>query len=352
MAKLTDTTPLLDTTLQAQIANVLDIVQQLSDSANVTPSLSNIIPKALDSPKLPCIRQSEALNLFNKTSFETYTTCEFTGNFIAKNVTKNGTLTVTTQPADPLPKLSTKPLNSTLVHKIFRVVLFEFSKQGSRSPIVKLSSAKYRFCRRLKDVLDWLYRTSLSYKANHNNSEKVRLLSLEEAPLFKSSPTVKNGIITFELTESFYRYLLSCPPMPIFDWVFKIDIRHHPHAPYLVNKMLDHHNQNYWKPNANIISVKTLLEGCPLLSKNTRRFSQSIREPFERDMDCSESQGIAWEYCNPSREKLSESQVKNWIRGVTYNDFLNLRVLFKIDGYPPREKRKRRSKAKKNNSKI
>lgn len=72
--------------------------------------------------------------------------------------------------------------------------------------------------------------------------------------------------------------------------------------------------------------------------ENTRRVSELIIAPFERDLDALvDDYGIlnAWEYCNKEGVSISEEQLKN----IDYATWSNLFVLFEPKDFPEKQRK-------------
>ena len=113
---------------------------------------------------------------------------------------------------------------------------------------------------------------------------------------------------------------------------------------------------NYFKPNADIISVETLLNSSPLMpsydeiSQSGRHYAQQIIKPFEHDMDALD-ETLTWEYCHENGEPLTDEELEilyNDNRHTpSYNLFITLLVKITWRNYPTRiEKPKTKPKTR------
>ena len=145
---------------------------------------------------------------------------------------------------------------------------------------------------------------------------------------------LKKGLVFFEFHESYFELIKSYPVMPYPSGMLGHNPHYEPNSYYLERKISEHKNMNYYKPNGDIIGVRTLLASCPTLPKyedvmaESRQVSKRIIEPFERDMDAIES--FAWEYCGKNGEQVE--QPKN------YQEFEAALIRIHWHNYPEREK--------------
>ena len=112
--------------------------------------------------------------------------------------------------------------------------------------------------------------------------------------------------------------------------MFKINLKHHPHAYKLARRLLLHHNMNFSKSNANIISVKILLESTNIptyeqIKSKGRQIRQKIITPLENDMNyLREINFLEWNYTSDIN--------------YNYQNWIDSSIQFKIFNYPAREK--------------
>ena len=118
--------------------------------------------------------------------------------------------------------------------------------------------------------------------------------------------------------------------MPFNLQLFKINLKHHPHAYKLARHLLLHHNLNFSKSNANIISVKIMLESTNIptyeqIKSKGRQIRQKVITPLENDMNyLQEINFLEW----------------NYIYNIDYNyqKWVESTIQFKIFNYSSRGK--------------
>lgn len=147
---------------------------------------------------------------------------------------------------------------------------------------------------------------------------------------------ISNGDIYFRYTPEMADYLIHAYVMYYPTKLLKIDGRNS--ASYYLGKKLAEHNSNNnnrAKGTSDIISVKCLLESCPIIPtydeviKTDKHLEDRIKRPFEKALDVLQENGIIqWEYCNGKKVPLSEEQLENG----SYSVFSMLYVKFKIIG--------------------
>ena len=148
---------------------------------------------------------------------------------------------------------------------------------------------------------------------------------------------VRKSNVTFKFTFDIAEYLSKAYIMPYPENLFQINSRYNPHAYYLGRKLIDHYNQNLGKRNRKRILVSTLLKCLPELPnyETTRRVSELIISPFERDLDALvDDYRIlnSWEYCNKDGVTVDESSLQN----MNYATWIKLFVLFEPLNFPDR----------------
>lgn len=148
---------------------------------------------------------------------------------------------------------------------------------------------------------------------------------------------IRHGVIAVSFGKSFAELLRNYKPMPYPRLLYRVNTHKNPHAFYLLRRISEHKNMNYTKSNADILSVKTLLDACPEMPKyewvnaGARQLSKRIIEPFERDM-CALSTVLSWEYAEPLPD------------AVDWETFSNSLVRVKWESYPERQPPRKKSK--------
>lgn len=305
-------------------------------------SVSTFPRDRVDDVPFKMMKNSQISNLLSKTQVKKGDIDPITGDAISKN--KDLTLRISNFKSLSITKIRTS------AHRFFDSLTLQFTKDDT-SAIVKLPIDDYMQLCSLKDKkeaynqvkkdLALLMKINVSYQKEchpHNKKNRGSARWYEDfgAANICSHYLIQDGIIYFEFTRVFYEHLRSSPVMPIPQWIFKLEINYKPHAYYLARKLCEHHNMNYGKPNANVISVKTLSEACPNLPTKKevgKRFSECIKNPFERDLDALEPY-VQWEYCNSKGTPLTDDQLSKF----DYAIFIERFVKFQINEYPTRVK--------------
>jgi hypothetical protein len=187
-------------------------------------------------------------------------------------------------------------------------LMIESTKTGLQDTLVKLSLDKYMTMRGLRNEKetrkqinrDFLALQRIRFKYKYKRGEWI------EVSLYGGTKGIKNGIINFRFNQEFYNsfkaggkgafMFMYFPPEAL-----SINPQYNPHTYYLGRRIAEHKRENIGKPNADIISVKTLLSACPEMPtyeqvmKGDRHVTQRIIEPFERDLNRL-APSIRWEY--------------------------------------------------------
>lgn len=196
--------------------------------------------------------------------------------------------------------------------------------------------------KQLKAAIQSIYNISMKWseisyeeKKKVERTWQVRVADLMGEEWFEDP--VRKSNVTFKFTFDIAEYLSKAYIMPYPENLFQINSRYNPHAYYLGRKLIDHYNQNLGKRNRNRILVSTLLKCLPELPnyETTRRVSELIISPFERDLDALvDDYRIlnSWEYCNKDGVTVDESLLQN----MNYATWINLFVLFEPLNFPDR----------------
>lgn len=346
MSELTDTIPPISSLSETGITkftkysqgavqqHLKDITPQLENTENVADQATSIVskesPEILESPEynFDYIAQGAAINLFIKTRFEKWDVDEVT----EVSTIINGGLTLSIKDVELKP---TAPF-----YRMLLVLIRQFTRNRTTS-IIKLPEIEYmQLCglkdkeearKQIKAALVFFNNVSLAYvatKEEHKNSKKASLRSFEKTPLCGSTPSIKNGIIIFELSEFFYEYFLHCPKMLVPEWLYKRMRNRF----CVARSMLEHRYKNRTKSNKNKISVRTLRKDAiflPTEEEAKGQLKQRIKEPIRRDL-ASLAPNITCRYYSSPGDFLSKEQLDR----CSYNNFMNLKVEFEIIGYP------------------
>jgi hypothetical protein len=248
----------------------------------------------------------------------------------------------------------TNPTNFDFqTHRYLQFIHIKFTKDGKR--IVEFPVAEYmemcglhtqqKCIDQIKKIFLSLKRVSISYSAKTISNKKKKNNwneSFGEARLVGDFYYDK-GIVYHELTNTLHKHFETSPLMSFPTFLLKIDARKNPHSFYFGAKIVEQRNMNNGKPNQNIITLKTLINSSPYFptkDKVGKRFSQLMKEPFERDMDHL-APGIKWHYCNRKKEELKQKDIKD------YKTWIELSIYFELKDYPVIKKKPIQTKNKK-----
>lgn len=197
--------------------------------------------------------------------------------------------------------------------------------------------------KQLKEAVQTIYNISMEWRevVYEKNKKVERNWQIRVSDLMGEEwcdDPIRNSKVIFKFTFDIAKYLSQAYIMPYPQNLFQINSKYNPHAYYLGRKLVDHYNQNFEKDNRNRIQVSTLLKGLPDIPTygSTRRISESIIIPFERDLDALvDVYGVlnSWEYCSKNGELISDKQ----LNGIDYDDWAALIVLFELRSYPQRQ---------------
>ena len=136
------------------------------------------------------------------------------------------------------------------------------------------------------------------------------------------------GLYYISFNIEFLRHLANSYVMPFPLQAFRIDLNRYPIAYQLCRRLTLHHNMNYFKGNANSISVKSLIDSVSLLPthqeilKGAGQVSLRIIKPLEKVLDFLVESGILtdWHY----NQQFSKKTYEQWIDSAivfTFVDF-------------------------------
>lgn len=235
----------------------------------------------------------------------------------------------------------------TTTHRLADALMVKFTEIGSDERTIRLPLVEYMKLCELKNTsevrkqvradLNTLLNMRVSFKKSSNRER-----SLEDVRIC-SDVKIKNNIIFFTFSEEFFYVMKTMPVMPYPEKLFRINLKKNPNSYYLLKKISEHKKMNYFKKNADTLSVRILLECTPELPAyedvvNTdRAVSRRIIEPFERDMN-ELSDVLIWEYCHSNGKPLTESELNDF----NYHIFYNLLIRIKWRSYPELQKKKKK----------
>lgn len=155
--------------------------------------------------------------------------------------------------------------------------------------------------------------------------------------LFGGREYIKNGVFSLSCSKDFLDMYFKQPVLPIALRLFEINLLHNPYSLMMAWKMLQHFNMNKADPNANRISVRSLIEVCVLCGMKTyeevrtgsaRGVTRAIIGPFERDLNLLEDMGIiTWQYADRGRDEVDDIP-------FSYSSFIDKIILFWLIDYP------------------
>ncbi len=240
----------------------------------------------------------------------------------------------------------------TTTHRLADALMIKFTELGSKEQIVTLSLDEYmRLCelknttemrKQVNSDLKTLLNMRVSFQKSSNREQSMQDIRL------CTNVKIKNNIIFFTFSDEFFIIMKTMPVMPYPEKLFRINLKKNPNSYYFLKKISEHKKMNYFKKNADTLSVKTLLSCTPELPSydevvNTdRAVGRRIIEPFERDMN-ELSDILRWEYCHSNGTKLSDDELVNF----NYHIFYGLLIKIKWREYPKLERKKNKvSKSK------
>lgn len=226
-------------------------------------------------------------------------------------------------------------------YRLLDAITARFTETGGKTASVEFSLSEYmQICglsdvkgtrEQVKEDLTALYSLSLSFqgKGKRNlNFMDIRLCGAKG---------IVNGIIKFSFSEPFYNILKQYPVMALPAGYFKLNAKRNPNSPAFLRKLAELKNMNVAKSNADIVSVRTLLECTESLPTYEeikhagRRVRQQIIDPFERDLDALDNT-LTWEYCHRNGEPLTDGELDN----MSYQVFAELLIKIYWKEYPTR----------------
>ncbi|MBR7039289.1 MAG: hypothetical protein IKI21_08590 [Oscillospiraceae bacterium] len=243
----------------------------------------------------------------------------------------------------------------TMTHRLVDALMIQSTEQGCREPCICLGLDEYmRLCdlknttevrRQVKADLKLLCHLRISFQRSSNRERSMQDIRIcVEAK-------IKKNMIFFTLSPEFFAILKTMPVMPYPEKLFRIDLKKNPNSYYFLKKISEHKKMNYFKRNADTISVKTLLRCTPELPtydeviNGDRAVTRRIIEPFERDMN-GLSDVLLWEYCHSNGSPLTDEELERF----NYYIFSNLLIHLQWLHYPELQ-RKKMDRAKKNETK-
>lgn len=320
-----------------------DIIKRLKDKESepkiLPPSQgfinTTIHPESPHQNTFSTIRQGTATNALTKLKATKINTdidpITGTANLIS------GDFTVTMPSFDILTDLKTS------THKLLDAITVAFTENGAKITSVSLSLSEYMNKCGLKDRkearkqaaedLETLFNARISFKEKFKHGKSQDFIDIRLCEM----KGIRNGIIYFKFTDSFFNILLGYPVMPYPPQLWKLSAKYNPNSYYLLRKISEHKNMNFGKKNEDTISVQTLIDSSPFIPayeeimEGDRRVGQRIIEPFERDLNVL-NETLTWHYCHRNDEPLTDEELNNF----DYETFINSLVRISWRVYPER----------------
>ena len=154
----------------------------------------------------------------------------------------------------------------TSTYQLLDAITIALTETGAKSPTVIIPLSAYMEKRGLKDRkeaknqvkadLEVLRQASITGEEKRGgNTSSYSFVNLAD-----SGEVRRNGDIVFTFGNSFFSMLKNYPVMPYPVLLQRVNNKRNPHSYYLGKKIAEHKNMNIIKSNADIISVRTLLE--------------------------------------------------------------------------------------------
>ena len=256
--------------------------------------------------------------------------------------------------ADSLKTLPTPFKFDTIIKRIFDIFILKltpslpYRKEMSDNDLKKyrqvsitlkeymnycnIKNNKTRAIEQLRTALNIIGHISVEFsdvhfiRKNKSESEYYYFKITDAVTRDKSTGTYS---IFFNIT--FLQYLAKSYIMPFNVKIFQINLHKNPNSYQLVRRLLLHHNMNFSKSNANVISIKSLLESTSIPTyeqiKSKGRLKQLIIEPFERDLNFLQTANILqWNYIDDIDYSYS------------YNKWIDFYIKFTLLNYPEKDK--------------
>ena len=240
----------------------------------------------------------------------------------------------------------------TTTHRLVDAIMIKFTEMGSSNNVVYLSLNEYMQLCNLKNISEVRKQVNKELKTLLNMKVSFLKSSNKEQSLNEmkicSDVKIKNNIIVFTISREFFVIMKTMPVMYYPEKLFKINLKKNPNSYYFLKKISEHKKMNYFKKNADTISVRTLLNCTPELPSyddvvnSDRAVARRIIDPFERDMN-ELSDVLVWEYCHTNKKPLTDDELKNF----NYHIFYSLLVRIKWRYYPEMKRKRKKSSASK-----
>ena len=193
-----------------------------------------------------------------------------------------------------------------------------------------IKSNKTRAIEQLRNALNLIARVQVEFSDVHFNRKHK---SESEYYYFRIADGVRRdkfaGNYSIFFSVNFLKYLSQTYIMPFNLRLLAINLKHTPHAYKLARRLLLHHNMNFFKSNANIISVKVLLDSTDIPTyeqlKGNGQLKQKIIMPVESNLDyLQQNNFLEWKYAS--------------VHDYCFQKWNDSYIEFKIPDFPTREK--------------
>ncbi len=208
----------------------------------------------------------------------------------------------------------------TTTKQLFDALIIRLTEDGAKTPQIEIPLKEYMKQRGLKNEkeareqvkndLKTISKTTISYLQKGKGG---RIQNYEDINI-TSKTGIVNGVIRVKLAPDFFGEVSQYPFMQYPNLLLQLNSKRNPNSFYFLRKLAEHKAMNKNKPNENIIAVKTLLEASPEIptkeeaTQAGRHFTQSIMNPFERDMDAL-TDTLTWHYCKSKGENLTDEEL-------------------------------------------
>lgn len=242
----------------------------------------------------------------------------------------------------------TRGLTDT-AHMLFNALKKKFTESPPKDKIIRLSLREYMELRGLKDEKEARKQIKEDLEALRNchmNGPKGYGTAKGEGLQFYffggSVIGIRNSVIHFSISDTFYYLLLEYPLGFYPQKMFRIDTTHYKHAYALNQYIYEIKRINLGKEREDIYSVKSLLKACANLpayeelDKSKGEITRKIIEPFLKSINHLEDLGLfTWGYCHSKGEPLTLEEAEQIEAGnMTYALFESLSIKVDFKEYP------------------
>lgn len=247
----------------------------------------------------------------------------------------------------PLMDVDIAAAYSPTTWQLFDMIVTAATESGMASRDVRISLDQYIDSRGLKDrkearsqvVKDLsLLRISAITFTEPKSRADGKSRSFYKLNISSGFGISRDGIITFSFNDRYFDLLKEYPVMPYPPGLLALRSAKNDSYAFF-RKITEHKNMNYWKKNADIISVKTLLSVATFIPTykevmaGNRHTDERIIQPFERNLDALRDT-LSWEYCHRNGESLTDEELNSF----DYQTFKECMIHVTWADYPEREK--------------